>query len=401
MLSSTYRNLAGVFFAVAIVALAGAFFVIPTVPPAASTRAVTPAHRNAPAPKSVSQVNVEQIATGLEHPWGLQFLPDGRMLVTERPGRLRIVTRDGRLSSPIEGLPAIAANGQGGLLDVMLPRDFASSRRVYLAFAESRGGRNDGTSIASAMLTGAPGSERLTDVKIIFRQEPAHRGGLHYGARFVEAPDGRIFITLGERFQMRFAQELTHHWGKVVRIEPDGRVPADNPFLAVPRARPEIWSFGHRNPQAAAINPATGVLWVVEHGPRGGDEINIVERGGNFGWPVIGYGIDYSGRILHEATHRDGMLQPIYVWVPSIAPSGMAFYTGSLFPDWRGNLLVGALAGQALHRLVLDGDRVVSEEVLLKGTGDRIRDVRQGPDGAIWLLVDAGDGKLLRLSQRH
>ena len=400
MRNSTHRYLAGILFAAAIVALGATFFVIPTVPPAASQRPAIPAPRNAPPPQVASQFRVETITTGLEHPWGLQFLPDGRMLVTERPGRLRIVSREGRLSPPLDGVPSVAADGQGGLLDVMLPRDFATSRRVYLAYAEPRGGRNNGTTVAGAVLTGEPGAERLTDVKVLFRQEPAHRGGLHFGARFAEAPDGRIFVSVGERFEMRFAQELTHHWGKVVRIESDGRVPADNPFLATPRARPEIWSYGHRNPQAAAINPATGTLWVVEHGPRGGDEVNIVKRGANYGWPVIGYGIDYSGRILHESTHRDGMEQPIYVWAPSIAPSGMAFYTGSLFQNWRGSLLVGALAGQALHRLVLDGDRVIAEEILLKGAGDRIRDVRQGADGALWILTDAGDGKLLRLSPR-
>ena len=344
-----------------------------------------------------TRVDVEVIASGLEHPWGLQFLPDGRLVVTERPGRVRIVSRDGKVSRPLAGVPQVAAVGQGGLMDICLASDFDRSKLLYMSYAEPRDGRANGTAVARARLVGLPGEERLEGLEVIFRQEPALRSGLHFGSRLVVAPDGKLFVTLGERFEMRFAQDLGRHWGKVVRLDPDGGVPADNPFVGRSGARPEIWSYGHRNPQSAAINPATGVLWIVEHGPRGGDEVNIVKRAANYGWPIVGYGIDYSGARLHDATHKDGTEQPVYYWVPSIAPSGMAFYTGDLFPDWRGSLLVGALAGQALHRLVLDGDRIVAEEVLLKDRGQRIRDVRQGPDGAVWLLTDAPDGSVLRI----
>ena len=345
-----------------------------------------------------TRVKVEIFTRGLQHPWSLQFLPDGRLIVTERPGQVRIVGRDGKLSRPLAGAPQVAVTGQGGLLDVALAPDFDRSRRVYFSFAEPRGGSSNGTAVARAQLVGATGEERLEGPEVIFRQEPSHPGGLHFGSRLAFAPDGKLFATLGERFEMRYAQDLGRHWGKVIRIEPDGSVPTDNPFVGRTGARPEIWSWGHRNPQAAAIHPETKVLWVIEHGPRGGDELNIVKRGANYGWPVIGYGIDYSGVKIHEGTHKDGMEQPAYYWVPSIAPSGMAFYTGSLFPAWRGNLLVGALAGQALHRLVLQGAKITGEEVLLEDRGERIRDVRQGPDGAVWLLTDEDDGSILRLT---
>jgi len=349
-------------------------------------------------PAPASKIRVDIVVRGLEHPWGLAFLPDRRMLVTERPGRVRIVSRDGQLSRPLGGVPKVAATGQGGLLDIALAPDFERSRLVYISYAEPRDGRANGTSVARARLVGAGGDERFEDVEVVFRQEPSHRGGLHFGSRLAFAPDGKLFVTLGERFEMQYAQDLGRHWGKVVRLDPDGKAPADNPFVGKEGARPEIWSYGHRNAQAAAIHPGTGALWVVEHGPRGGDEVNIVERGANYGWPVVGYGIDYSGAKIHTATDRAGMVPPIYYWVPSIAPSGMAFYTGDLFPNWRGNLLVGALAGQALHRLVLEGARVVAEEVLLANRNERIRDVRQGPDGAVWLLIDAADGAVARIS---
>lgn len=367
---------------------------------AAAVAIVSPGNVNAqqtkaPAAKQ-STVTVEVIAKNLEHPWGLAFLPDGRMLVTERPGRIRIVTR-GTLSQPLSGAPKVAATGQGGLMDIALAVNFERSRLVYMSFSEPRDGRTNGTSVARARLVGVQGEERLADFEVIFRQEPGHRGGLHFGSRLVFAPDGNLFVTLGERFEMRYAQDLNRTWGKVVRLTPDGGVPPDNPFAGRKDARPEIWSYGHRNPQAAGIHPETGVLWIIEHGPRGGDEVNIIERGANYGWPVIGYGIDYSGTRLHETTHKDGMKQPTYYWVPSIAPSGMTFYTGTLFPEWKGNILVGALAARTLHRLVLDGPNVVAEEVLLRDRGERIRDVRQGPDGAIWLLTDETNGAILRL----
>lgn len=348
------------------------------------------------APKSPYRVTV--VARGLEHPWGLQFLDGGRLLVTERPGRLRIVTRDGQISPPVDGVPEVAAEGQGGLLDVALAPDFAATREIVLSFSEPRGGRANATAVATGKLVERGGRARLDGVKVIFRQEPAGSGGLHFGSRLAFARDGTLFVTLGERFVMATAQDLTRHWGKVVRISRDGVIPAGNPFAGRADARPEIWSYGHRNPQAAGIHPATGRLWVVEHGPRGGDEINVPRAGRNYGWPVIGYGIDYSGARLHSGTHKDGMEQPIYYWVPSIAPSGMAFYTGDLFAQWKGNLFVGALAGRALHRLVLDGETVVAEDVLLKERGARIRDVRQGPDGALWLLTDDGDAEVLRLT---
>lgn len=374
-------------FAVALAAL-GASCLVATAR-AEQTRAPTVA--SAP-------VRVETVAKGLVFPWGLQFLPDGRFLITERPGRLRVVLPDGVVLPAVTGLPDVAATGQGGLLDVALAPDFASSGLVYLAYAEPRGGNRNGTSVARGRLnlTSAPPS--LTDVQVIFRQQPDSAGGLHFGARLVFAPDGRLYVSLGERFQMEGAQDLGRHWGKVVRIEADGRVPADNPFTRQPGARPEIWSLGHRNPQAAALHPSSGQLWVIEHGPQGGDEINIVRRGRNYGWPVIGYGIDYSGAPLHASTHRDGMEQPIYYWRPSIAPSGMAFYRGRQFPGWEGSLLVGALAGRALHRLVLNGDVVAGEEVLLKDLGERIRDVRVDAAGGVFLLTDSADGRVLRLS---
>ncbi|MDO8533599.1 MAG: PQQ-dependent sugar dehydrogenase [Xanthobacteraceae bacterium] len=339
---------------------------------------------------------IEIIARGLDHPWGLAFLPDGRMLVSERPGRLRILDRDGKLSPPVAGVPAVAAVGQGGLLDVALAPDFASSKRIYFTFAEPRGDAN-GTSVAHARLVEEKEAARLDDLKVIFRQEPAIRGGFHFGSRLAFARDGNLFVTLGERNLKDPAQDLTGHLGKVVRIRPDGTVPPDNPFVGRADARPENWSYGHRNPQSAAIHPVTGKLWIVEHGPKGGDEINVPLAGKNYGWPVIGYGVDYSGAKIHESTHKEDMEQPIYYWVPSIAPSGMAFYTGDAFPGWRGNLFVGALVLKHLNRLELDGEKIVKEERLLKDFGERIRDVRQGPDGTLWLLTDASDGKVLHL----
>ncbi len=352
---------------------------------------------NAPGQGTKQPVKIETFARGLVHPWGLAFLPDGRLLVTERPGRVRILGKDGRLSDPVRGVPDVVASGQGGLLDVALDPDFAGNRLVYLSFAEPRGSGTNGTSVARGKLVTDGGSPRIDDVKVIFRQEPAATGGLHFGSRLAFARDGNLFITTGDRYHSRDkAQDLGTHYGKVIRIRPDGSVPPDNPFVKTSGARPEIWSYGHRNLQSAAIHPATGKLWTVEHAARGGDEINVPAAGKNYGWPVINYGRDYSGFKIGESTHKAGMEQPVYYWDPSIAPSGMAFYTGDLFPEWKGNLFVGALAGRALHRLILNGEAIVGEEALLKGL-DRIRDVRNGPDGALWLLTDSPQGRILRL----
>jgi glucose/arabinose dehydrogenase len=348
-------------------------------------------------PSSAGPLNVETVARGLDHPWGLAFLPDGRMLVTERPGRLRIVTRDGKLSPPAIGVPKVRASGQGGLHDVVLDRDFASTKTIYLCFAEpaSGGGR---TAMARARFTEGE-APQLDDVKVIFRQEGPLSSGNHYGCRIVQGRDGNLWLTLGEHFTHRDeAQNLTNHLGKIVRVTPDGAVPKDNPFVGRANAKPEIWSYGHRNAQGAALHPQTGKLWEHEHGPKGGDEVNIPLAGKNYGWPVIGYGINYDGTKAHESSARPGMEQPIKYWVPSIAPSGMAFYTADLFPAWKGSLFIGALAGQMLVRLELDGEKVTQEERLLTNLRERIRDVRQGPDGAIWLLTDSSEGRVLRLT---
>ncbi len=346
---------------------------------------------------SAGDIRVETVAGALSHPWALAFLPDQRMLVTERPGRMRLVTRDGKLSPSLTGVPKVFARSQGGLHDVALDRGYAQNQTIYVCYAEpvGSGGR---TALARARLVDE-GTPRLDDVKVIFQQEGPLSSGNHFGCRIVQMPDGNLFLTLGEHFTYRDeAQNLGNHLGKIVRIRPDGGVPPDNPFVGNSGAKPEIWSYGHRNPQGLAINPASGKVWEHEHGPRGGDEINIPEAGKNYGWPVIGYGIDYSGARIHESTHKPGMEQPIYYWVPSIAPSGMAFYTGDLFATWRGNLFVGALAAQLLVRLELDGEKVVKEERLLHALGERVRDVRAGPDGALWLLTDNSSGRILRVT---
>jgi glucose/arabinose dehydrogenase len=341
-------------------------------------------------------VTVETVASGLAHPWGLAFLPDGRMLVTERPGRLRMATRDGKLSAPVAGVPQVFASGQGGLHDVVLDRAFGQTNTIYFCFAEPADG-GARTSLARARFVDES-TPRLADVKVIFRQEGPLSSGNHFGCRIAQAADGNLFLTLGDHFRFRDeAQNLANHLGKVVRIKPDGSVPDDNPFVSRQGAKPEIWSYGHRNAQGAAIHPQTGKLWMHEHGARGGDEINVPQAGKNYGWPVITWGVDYSGAKIGVGPRKEGMEQPIWHWTPSIAPSGMAFYTGNLFPDWRGSLLVGALAGQTLSRLQLNGERVVKEDRLLNQLGERIRDVRQGPDGAIWLLTDSSSGRILRV----
>lgn len=340
-----------------------------------------------------ASVRVVTVASGLEHPWSLAFLPDGRMLVTERPGRMRVVGRDGAVGAPLGNLPAIRTGGQGGLLDVVLDPGFASNRTIYFAYAEAGEG-GAGTAVARARL----GDGALEDVRVIFRQRPKVGGGNHFGSRLVFGRDGHLFVTLGERYSERDrAQDLGTTLGKVVRIAPDGSVPKDNPFVGRSGALPEIWSYGHRNPQGAALHPATGQLWTVEHGARGGDEINTPLAGRNYGWPVITYGRDYTGFRIGEGTAKPGMEQPLHFWDPSIAPSGLAFYTGDAFPAWKGSVFVGALAGRLVARLELDGTKVVREERMLGELGERIRDVRQGPEGALYLVTDARNGRILRV----
>ncbi|OQW56359.1 MAG: hypothetical protein A4S14_00380 [Proteobacteria bacterium SG_bin9] len=346
---------------------------------------------------SAGKLEVETIATGLAYPWGLGFLPDGRMIVTEKPGRIRLVSREGQLSPPLAGTPDVWFSGQGGLLDIAVDKSYAQNNTIYICYAErtSGGGR---TTVARGKVTES-GAPKLTDVRVIFRQEGPLSSGYHFGCRIAQAPDTTLFVSLGDHYSAKDqAQTLNNHIGKVVRINTDGSAPKDNPFVGRDDAKPEVWSYGHRNSQSLAFNPASGDLWEIEHGPRGGDEVNIIGKGKNYGWPVIGYGIDYSGAKIHDATSKPGMEQPVKYWVPSIAPSGMAFYTGDLFPKWKGSLFVGALAGQMLVRLPLTGNTVGSEERLLQNLNERIRDVRQGPDGALWLLTDSTAGRILRVT---
>jgi len=348
-------------------------------------------------PSSAGNVMVATVAKGLVHPWAIAFLPDGRMLVTERPGRMRILERDGQISPALGGVPKVFAAGQGGLHDVVLDRSYAQNHTIYFCFAEPADGRGR-TALARARLIDE-GMPRLDAVNVIFHQEGPLSSGSHFGCRIAQAPDNNLFLTLGEHFTTRDqAQNLANHLGKIIRIRPDGSVPTDNPFVGRQGAKPEIWSYGHRNPQGLAFHPITGRLWEHEHGPRGGDEINIIEPGKNYGWPVIGYGIDYNGAKIHESTHKEGMEQPIWYWVPSIAPSGMAVYSADLLPAWRGNLFIGALAGEILVRLELDGEKISKEERLLHQLSERIRDVREGPDGALWLATDGNSGRILRVT---
>jgi glucose/arabinose dehydrogenase len=342
---------------------------------------------------SAGDLKVDTVIGGLANPWAFAFLPDGRILITEKGGRLRIAA-DGKLSAPLAGVPRVRASGQGGLHDVVLDREFAQNQTIYLCYADPVDGGGQ-TAMARAKLVG----DRLEDVKRIFRQEGPPSSGNHFGCRIAQTADGNLFLTLGDHFGPRDeAQNLRNHIGKIVRVAPDGAVPRDNPFVGRNDAKSEIWSYGHRNSQGAAIHPQSGKLWMHEHGPRGGDEINIPEKGKNYGWPVIGYGIDYSGAKIHEGTARAGMEQPVKHWVPSIAPSGMAFYAGNLFANWRGSLFVGALRSQMLVRLTLDGEKVTAEERMLEGLSERIRDVRVGPDGALYLATDNSAGRILRVA---
>jgi glucose/arabinose dehydrogenase len=344
-------------------------------------------------------IRVETVADGLEHPWGIEILPDGRMLVTERPGRLRIVAPDGTLSEPITGVPDVDARGQGGLLDVALDPDFQANRLIYMSYAEPGDGGNS-TAVARAVLS--EDGTSLTDLQVVFSQKPKLPSDKHFGSRLVFDGKGHLFVTLGERFEAGFreqAQDLGSHLGKIVRIRPDGGVPDDNPFVGQAGALPEIWSYGHRNVQAAALHPQTGQLWEIEHGPQGGDEVNIAEPGANYGWPVVSHGVNYDGTPVGTGRQRqEGMVDPLYSWTPVIAPSGMIFYAGAAFPEWRGDLFVGGLQATSLVRLKLEGGRVAHEERLLEDLGQRIRDVAQGLDGALYLLTDKENGEVLRLS---
>lgn len=336
----------------------------------------------------------ETLTTGLEHPWGLAFLPDGDMLVTERPGRLRWVRRDGTLEpSPVAGLPTITAHGQGGALDVALHPAFDQNHWLYLSYAE-----RTSEGIGTAVGRGQWRDGAVESFEVLFRLLPKSGTRHHFGSRLVFDNDGHLFITLGDRGNRDRAQRLDDHAGSVIRIHDDGRIPDDNPFVGQPDARPEIWSYGHRNAQGAALHPDSGEVWLHEHGPQGGDEINIPRRGRNYGWPVITYGVNYViGTSIGEGTHKPGMEQPLHYWVPSIAPSGMSFYRGDRFPRWKGNLFIGSLKFRQLVRLELDGDSITHEERMFDDMFGRIRDVRQGPDGLLYLLTDANNGKLIRL----
>lgn len=354
----------------------------------------------APGMKSEFPIDVTVVAKDLSGAWGFEFLPDERILVTERRGNLLIVGKDGKLSAPIEGLPKVFFDGQGGLLDVALDPQFASNRTIYWSYAEPRDGGN-GTALAKGVLSADEKS--VAKVQVIFRQMPTFDSNLHFGSRIVFTPDGKLFLTLGERSMPEsrvHAQDLNSHFGKVVRLNLDGSVPEDNPFVGRKDAKPEIWSYGHRNVQAATLDPQ-GKLWTIEHGPRGGDELNHPQAGLNYGWPVITYGMEYAGpKIGDGITAKQGMEQPVYYWDPVIAPSGMIVYDGSMFPEWKGNIFVGGMASMKLVRLQLQDDKVVGEEWLLQDRGRRIRDVKQGPDGAIYVVTEAPDGEILKLSRK-
>lgn len=360
------------------------------------------------APERLTNVafDVVTVAEGLTSPWSLAFLPGGRMLVTEKGGQLRVVAPDGTLSPPVEGLPPVDPRGQGGLLDVALDPAFATNQLIYWSFSEPQAERANNTAVARGRFVDGA-SPRVENMQVIYHQAPSLNSGGHYGSRLVFGRDGTLFVTQGDR-QTNAGRDLVQQMdtliGKIVRINPDGSIPKDNPFVGKEGVRPEIWSIGHRNAQSAAINPATGELWEVEHGTRGGDELNIARKGLNYGWPDVAYGIEYRGQPIREGlTARQGSEQPIYYWDPVIAPSGMMFYTGDLFPAWKGSLFIGGLASMNLVRLDLKGDRVIGEERLLRDLQpkpERIRDVRQGPEGAIYIVTDSPQGRVLKLVPR-
>ncbi|MBK9244470.1 MAG: PQQ-dependent sugar dehydrogenase [Burkholderiales bacterium] len=344
-------------------------------------------------------VSLVTVTEGLEHPWGLAFLPDGRMLVTERPGRMRVVGRDGRLDPlPVAGLPRVDAQGQGGLLDVALHPKHRDNGWIYWSYTQRDAAGGNGTEVARGRLAGGPAAWQMKDVEVIFRMAPKSSAGFHFGSRLVFDRDGLLYVTLGDRGEMARAQRPDDHAGKILRLTDDGRPAPGNPFIGDPKARPEIFSLGNRNVQGAALSPSTGVLWAHEHGPQGGDELNVIRAGVNYGWPVITHGVNYvTGTRIGEGAEKPGMAQPVKYWVPSPALSGMAFYQGDRFPKWRGDVLIGALRGQALIRVRLDGERFVEDEFMLVGNLPRVRDVRVGPDSLVYLLTDLPNGAILRL----
>lgn len=369
----------------AIAAIAMALLMAQSCAPLAAAPVVATVHTQA------GPVVVENLVDGLVHPWGMAFLPDGRLLITERTGRLRIYDpASDELSAPIAGTPAVFDRGQGGLLDVALDPDFASNRYVYLSFAEPGAG-----GASTALGRGRLVDGRLQGFEVIFRQLPKVPGAAHFGGRIVFSPEGHVFLTLGERFKFDPAQDLSDHLGDIVRINPDGSIPADNPFVDEPRARDAIWSWGHRNIEAAAIDPATGRLWIAEMGPAGGDELNRIIKGGNYGWPVVSWGENYDGTPIPDPPTHPRFIEPVVYWTPVIAPSGMLFYTGDVFATWRGSMLLGALSGHAIVRLEIDNGRVTGQWRIPMPA--RIRDVAQGPDGLVYVLTDESDGNLWRL----
>ncbi|MGC1791677.1 MAG: PQQ-dependent sugar dehydrogenase [Pseudolabrys sp.] len=348
-------------------------------------------------PSSAGNLKVQTVASGLVYPWSLAFLPDGRMLVAERPGRLRIIAADGRLSPPLGNVPKVYAVSQAGLMDILLARDFAQSRTIFVCYAEAAEGGGRIAVLRARLIEDE--SPRLDDITVIFRQKGPVSRGLNIGCRMVQAQDDNLFVTLGDHFGPKeLAQKLDNHIGKIVRITPDGAAPADNPFIGNRGALPEIWAYGLRNAQGLAFNPADGKLWEQEHGPMGGDEINIIEKAQNYGWPRVSYGVNYDGTPVGSGkATMEGVTDPIWHWTPSIAPSGIAFYTGDLIPGWKGSLLNGALKFELLSRLELKGNKILKEERLLQSMRERIRDVRQGPDGAVYLLTDNASGRILRI----
>jgi glucose/arabinose dehydrogenase len=343
-------------------------------------------------------VRLATVTEGLDRPWGLAFLPDGRMLVTERPGRLRVVGKDGKLDpAPVAGLPRVDAQGQGGLLDVVLHPKHRENGWVYWSYVQRDSAGNNGTEVARGKLAGGPGAWKMDRVEVIFRMAPKSNTGFHFGSRLVFDRDGLLYVTLGDRGEMARAQKLDDHAGKILRLTEDGKAAPGNPFASDPKAKPEIYSLGNRNVQGAALHPNTGVLWAIEHGPQGGDELNAIRSGTNYGWPVITYGVNYVTGTKIGDTEKAGMAQPVKYWIPSPAISGMAFYDGDRFPKWRGDVFIGALRGQSLIRVRLDGEKFVEDEFMLHGALPRVRDVRVGPDGHLYLLTDLPNGAILRL----